>query len=143
MSRKPFSVFLFVLVSTLFLLLGFAAYAGSESRNGWAALGIAGALILFLLPLCLAHFDEVARLGRNRKVTVLIPNFRGKQWYATVEIDHTGRLLAPTDPRERVLSQANVAKEIDILRAPYFREYPNSIVMLGTNYYVPSIPFGE
>jgi hypothetical protein len=128
------------LSAVILLLLGFAAYQSLDSKEISGAIATATTLVWLLTLLCLDLIEELTKFSRNRQVTVLIQNYRRRQWFATVEVDQKGRLLAPKDPLDRVLAPAKVSKETNIFRAPYIHE---DGTMLGEMYQVPPQPFGE
>lgn len=85
-------------------------------------------------------FTLYAKQQPRRKVGVLIEDFLGKPWWATVEIDANDCLVAPKNADERVLLPAKNTEGFTVLRAPPYRDCGNALELAG-GFYKPPPPF--
>jgi len=142
-TMDPYRQFEILLAAIILVLLTVVAGMNQNSKFTLSIIAVIGTLIILSVSV---NFELTKKVGwrmAHVRVPVLLQNFRGRQWYAMVEIDADGRLSAPADPKERILTPTEVSKDIHILRAPHYKEGGRSVTMLGAVYQIPRVPFGE
>ncbi len=137
MQSNGYRVLLALLCGLILLLLGVAGYQVHEVKNISGPIAVAAVIVVLLFLQMQDMWKEIAKQRVRRKITVLIEDFLGKAWWATVELDDNDCLVAPKKSEDRVLAPAEVAASVAVLRSPPIRSLGNALEMMGACYKLP------